>query len=102
MCIYYNYASYGTKIFFDFFDDCVFFYKSKALGKWLVENLGKIFNVNFLVYAHWFISIRISQLRDHYVSVYQDIYATSIVDKYLATSTVKTITKFIRPLCHMI
>ena len=50
--------------------------------------------MNFLGYAHWFISIIISQMKDHSISVYQDIYATSIVAKYLNTDTVKTITKF--------
>ena len=33
-------------------------------------------------------------MKDHSISVYQDRYDTSIVDKYLDTSTVKTITKF--------
>ena len=33
-------------------------------------------------------------MRDHSISVYQDRYATSIVDKYLNTATVKTSTKF--------
>ena len=33
-------------------------------------------------------------MKDHYVSLYKDIYATSIVDKYLYTSTVQTSTKF--------
>ena len=27
------------------------------LGKWFVDNLGKRFHVNFLGYAHWFMSI---------------------------------------------
>ena len=45
--------------------------------------------MNFLGYAHWFMSIRISQLKDHSISVDQDIYATSIVTKYLDTATVK-------------
>ena len=39
-------------------------------------------------------SIRISQIKDHYISVYQYKYATYIVDKYLDTATVKTRTKF--------
>ena len=45
--------------------------------------------MNFLVYAHWFISIRISQLKDHSICVDQAIYATSIFAKYLYTATVK-------------
>ena len=39
-------------------------------------------------------SIRISQLKDHSISLYQAIYATSIVATYLDTGTVKVITKF--------
>ena len=39
-------------------------------------------------------SIRISQLRDHSISVDQDRYATSIVAKYLDTATVKVSRKF--------
>ena len=45
--------------------------------------------MNFLGFAHWFISIRISQLKDDYISVDQARYATSIVAKYLDTATVK-------------
>ena len=56
--------------------------------------MGKRLYVNFLGYAHWFMSIRISQLMDHYISVDQDRYATSIVEKYLDTDTVKTSNKF--------
>ena len=43
----------------------------------------------FLGFAHWFMSIRISQLKDHSISVDQARYATSIVSKYLDTATVK-------------
>ena len=50
--------------------------------------------MNFLGYAHWFMSIRISQLKDHSISVDQYRYATSIVAKYLDTATVKVSTKF--------
>ena len=50
--------------------------------------------MNFLGYAHWFMSIRISQLKDHYISVDQAKYATSIVEKYLDTATVKVRKKF--------
>ena len=39
-------------------------------------------------------SIRISQLKDHSISVDQARYATSIVAKYLDTATVKVSTKF--------
>ena len=75
-------------------DDCVYWYTSEALVKWFVDALGKIFRVKLLVYAHWFISIRIYQMRYHSTSVYQDIYATPIVEKYLDTSTVESSTYF--------
>ena len=39
-------------------------------------------------------SIRISQLKDHSISVDQARYATSIVAKYLDTATVKVSNKF--------
>ena len=48
----------------------------------------------FLGYAHWFMSIRISQLKDNYISVYQARYSTSIVAKYLDTARVKVRTNF--------
>ena len=50
--------------------------------------------MNFLGYTHWFMSIRISQLRDSSISVDQAGYATSIVVKYLDTATVKVSNKF--------
>ena len=51
--------------------------------------MDKRLHVNFLGYAHWFMSIRISQLKDHSISVDQARYATYIVAKYLDTATVK-------------
>ena len=50
--------------------------------------------MNFLRFAHWFMSIRISQLKDHSISVDQARYATSIVAKYLDTATVKVRNEF--------
>ena len=55
-----------------------------------MDTLGKRFGVNFLVYAHWFVSTGIYQMRDHSVYVDQAIYATYIVAKYLVNATVKT------------
>ena len=69
-----------------------YWYTSEALVKWFVDTIGKIFHANFLGYAHWFMSISISQIKDHFISLYQDRYDTSIVDKYLYTSKVKTST----------
>ena len=57
-------------------------------------DLGNILYVNFLVYADWFMSIIIYEIRDHYISVDRARYTTSIIEKYLYTSTVKTSTKF--------
>ena len=54
-----------------------------------MDTLGKRFHVSFLGYAHWFMSIIIYQMKDHYIYVDQAIYATSIVAKYLDTATVK-------------
>ena len=50
--------------------------------------------MNFLGYAHWFVSIIIYQLKDNSISVNQARYATSIVKKYLYTATVKVSNKF--------
>ena len=90
MSIYYNYALYGTKIVVLYYVyDCFYWYNSRAIGKWLVYNLGKRFHVIFLGYAHWFMSIRIFQMKDRYISVDQARYSTSSVAKYLDTATVK-------------
>ena len=95
MSIYYNYAPYGSKIVVLYYvDDCVYLYYSEALGKCFVDTLGKILHVNFLEYAHWFMSIIISQMKDHSISMDQARYATSIVTKYLDTYTVRASTKF--------
>ena len=62
-------------------DDFVYWYTSKELGKWFVDTLGKIFHINFLGYAHLFRFIRISQLRDHSISVDQARYSKYIKKK---------------------
>ena len=82
MSIYYKYAPDGSKIVvLSYVDDCDYWYTNEALGKLFVDILGKRFHVDFLGYAHWFISIRISQMKDYSISVDQAIYATSIVAK---------------------
>ena len=74
--VYYNYAPDCSKlVVLSYVYDCVCWYKYEELGKWFVNTLGKIFHVNFLGYAHWFMSIGISQLRDHSISVNQSRYA---------------------------
>ena len=50
--------------------------------------------MNFLGYVHWFVSIRVSQMKDCSISVDRARYTTSIIVKYLDTPTVKTIAKF--------
>ena len=75
MSIYYKYAPDGSKIVvLSYVDDCVYWYTNEDLGKWFVDTLGKIFHVNLLGYAHWFMSIIISQMKDHSISVYQARY----------------------------
>ena len=64
MSIYYKYAPYGSKIVvLSYVDDCVYWYTSEALGKWYVDTLGKRLHVNFLRYAHWFMSKIIINIR---------------------------------------
>ena len=58
-----------------------------------MDTLVKIFHVKFLGYSHCFMSIRISQIKDHSISVHQFIYATYVLAKNLDTATVKTGTK---------
>ena len=95
MSIYYMYAPDGTNIVvISYVDNCVYWYKSEALGKFSVDTIGNIFHVNFLGYAHWFMSIRISYMKDNFISVDQSRYSTSVLGKYLYTVTVKTSTKF--------
>ena len=53
-----------------------------------MDTLGKRFHVNFLGYAHGFMSVIIIHMKDHSISVHQSRYATSIVAKYLDTATV--------------
>ena len=43
----------------------------------------KTFHVNLLGYAHWFMSIIISQMKDHSISVDEARYANSTVEKKL-------------------
>ena len=65
-----------------------------------MDTLGKILYVKFLVYAHWFMSIMISQLKNHSISVDQDRYAISVVAKYLDIATIKENTKFHKTTLH--
>ena len=82
MSIYYKYVPYVSKLVVLYYvDDCVYWYTNEDIGKQFVDNLGKRFHVKFLGCAHWFMSISISHMKDHSISVDQDRYATSIVAK---------------------
>ena len=88
--IYYRYIPDETKIIvIPYIDDCFYWLTSEALVKWFVENLGKRFHVIFLGFAHLLMSISISQIKDHSISIYQYRYATFILDQYIDTATVK-------------
>ena len=81
MSIYNKYAPDGSKKFvLSYIGDCDYWYTNEDIEKWFVDTLGKRFHVNFLGYAHWFMPIRISQLRNHSIYVDQVRYATSIVE----------------------
>ena len=95
MSIYYKYAPYGSKLVVLYYvDGCVYWYKYEELGKWFVDTLRNIFHMKLLEYAHWFMSIRISQLKDNYISLDQARYATYVVENYLDTATIKENPKF--------
>ena len=50
--------------------------------------------MNFLGYTHWFMTIKISELKDHFISVDQARYATYVAEKYLDTATIEENSKF--------
>ena len=82
MSIYYKYAPDGSKIVvLSYVDDCVYCYKNEDIWKLFVDTLEKTLRVIFLGYEYWFMSIRIYQLRDHYISVDQARYSIAIVAK---------------------
>ena len=90
--VYYKYAPDSSKLVLLFYiDGCVYWYKYEELGKCFVVTPGKIFRVNFLGYAHWFMSINISQIKEQSISMDQAIYATYVVTNYLDTTTKKNI-----------
>ena len=72
---------------------CLYWYTYEAIGKRFVDAIGKRFHVNLLGYSHWFMSIIISQIKSHSISVDKARYATYIVAKYLDTATVKACSK---------
>ena len=95
MPIYWKYRPYGSKLVMLYYvDDWIYCYTSEELGKWFVGTLGNILHVNFLGHAHWFMSITISQLKYHSISVYQVRYATSVSENYLDIDTIKEKSKY--------
>ena len=95
MSIYFRYEPDGTStVVLSYVDDCVHWFTSEALGKWFMDTLWNRFHVNFLGYAHWFISIIIYQMKYHSIYVYQARYDTSVVAKYLFIVTVNASTRF--------
>ena len=90
MSIYYKYAQDGSSLVVLYYvDDCVYWYKYEELGKWLVDTLGNRLHVKFLGYPHSFMSISISQHKDHSISVDQARYATYVVAMFLDTVKIK-------------
>ena len=90
MSIYYKYATDRSKLVLLYYiDDFIYWYTYEELGKWFMNTLGKRFHVNFLGYTYFFMSIGISQLKDHFISVGQDRYATYGFAKYLDIAIIK-------------
>ena len=90
MPVYYKYVPDGPKLVVLYYvDEFVYWYTYEEIEKLFVDTLGKRLHMKFLGYAHWFIYIRISQLKDHSISVDQDRYITYVVPNYLDTVTIK-------------
>ena len=54
----YKYAPYGGgNIDLSYVDGCVYWYTSETIVKCFLGTLGKIFHMDFLVYANWFMLI---------------------------------------------
>ena len=102
MSIYYKYALDVGNLLFYLTLMTVYIDKSEPLGKWFIDTLGKIFHVNFLECSHWFMSIRIFQMKNHYISVDKAIYATSIVANNFILPQLRQVQSYIRPLFHLI
>ena len=79
----------GKIVVLYYVDDCVYWYTSKYLVKCFVDNLGNIFHVKLLGYAHWFMPIRIYQMKARSISVDHAWYDTYIDVKYMDTAIAK-------------
>ena len=68
MSIYHKYAPDGSSIVvLSYVDECLYWCTYEALVKWFVDTLGNRYHVNFLGYAHWFMPIRISHIKDYFI-----------------------------------
>ena len=95
MSLYYNNSPYGSKlVVLSYVDDCICWYTPKEIGKWFVDTLGKIFILNFLGFSHWFMYSRISQLKEHCISLDKARYAISDVKKDLEIVIITKKSKF--------
>ena len=103
MSIYYKYAPDGSKIVvLSYVDDCVYWYRNEYIGKWFVDTLGKRFHVNFLGYSHWFMSIIISQMKDHSIYVDRLDMILLLLQNTWILPQLSKVQSFIRPYCHLI
>ena len=70
LSIHYKYVPDVSKlVVLSYVEDCVVWYDKEDLGKWFVDKLRKRFNVNFLGHVHWFMPIRISQIKGYSISL---------------------------------
>ena len=89
MFVYYKYAPDCSKlVVLSYVDYFLYWYTYEEPVNWFVDTLGKRFHVKFLGYAHWFMSIRISKLKYHSISVDKSRYATYAFAEYLETVTI--------------
>ena len=55
----------STLVVIYYVDDCAYLYTSEAIEKWFVNKIEKIFHMDILEYSHRFMSVNISQLKNH-------------------------------------
>ena len=93
--IYYKYTlDVSNLIVLSYVDDYIYWYTYVEPVKLFVYTLVNIFHMNFQGYSNWFMSIIISQLKDHSISVDQSRYDTYFFAKYLYAATKKENSKF--------
>ena len=93
--IYYKNATDGSDlVVLSYVSECEFCYTYEEVVAWFVDTLGKWLFVNLLGCSHWFMSSRVSQLKEYFTSKDQARYDTNVVSKYLDTSKIKVYSKF--------